>query len=126
MSNFELSALTDSLHSINGLEHAILQSLLNWGKAQINDPLNKNQDKQGWWGSQFVNGVGCRDWTLARAKQIPDTENRVKRYTEQALQWLVDEEIVLKIDIHISVKGQRLNRVIDITLLDNTKHQVTV
>jgi phage gp46-like protein len=126
MSHFQLSAITSPLNSINGLDHAVLQSLLNWEKAQKNDPLDEGQDKQGWWASQFVQGVGCRDWTLARAKQTPDTLNRAKRYTEHALQWLIDDHIVKQVIVNADFNGERLNRIIDITLADNTKHQVTV
>ena len=126
MSHFELNALTEPLSSENGLEHAVLQSLLNWDKAQKNDPLDIDQDKQGWWSSEFVRAVGCRDWTLARAKQIPDTLNRAKRYTQQALQWLLDEKIATGIDVQTYFKGERLIRVIDITLPSNKKQQVTL
>ncbi|WP_022940105.1 phage GP46 family protein [Psychromonas hadalis] len=126
MSHFQLSALTEPVSSENGLKHAVLQSLLNWEKAQNNDPLDEDQDKQGWWASEFVQAVGCRDWTLARAKQTPDTLNRAKRYTEQALQWLIDEKVATQIDVNVSFKGDRLNRVIEFTLVDNKKYQVTV
>lgn len=126
MSYFELSALTEPISSTNGLKHAVLQSLLNWAKAQKNDPLDAGQDKQGWWASEFVNAVGSRDWTLARAKQTPDTLNRATRYTKQALQWLVDENIAINIDVQTSFEDSRLVRVIDITLPDNSKQQVTL
>jgi len=126
MSNFELSALSDPLSSANGLEHAVLQSLLNWAKAQKNDLLDADQDKQGWWAHEFVNAVGSRDWTLARAKQTTDTLNRAKRYTKLALQWLLDESIAINIDVKTSFDGSRLIRVIDITLPDNSKQQVTL
>ena len=123
---FELSAITVPISSENGLKHAILQSLLNWAKAQKNDPLDEGQDKQGWWASEFVRGVGCRDWTLARSKQTTDTLNRAKRYTTLALQWLLDEKIVSSIDINTFYEGERLIRVIDITLPDNSTTQVTL
>ena len=124
MSYFELSALTDSLSSKNGLEHAVLQSLLNWAKAQKNDPLDEGQDKQGWWADEFVRAVGCRDWTLARAKQTTDTLNRAKRYTTLALQWLLDEKIAFSVSVNAFIEGERLIRVIDITLPDNSTTQV--
>lgn len=126
MSHFKLSSLTEPVSSAIGLEHAVLQSLLNWAKAQENDPLDAGQDKQGWWANQFVNGVGSRDWILARAKQTPDTLNRAKRYTEKALQWLIDNKTAKKITVTATFEGERLIRVIDITLADNTKQQVTL
>ena len=126
MSHFKLSALSEPVTSNTGLEHAVLQSLLNWAKAQKNDPLDEGQGKQGWWASEFVQAVGCRYWTLARAKQTTDTLNRAKRYTTLALQWLLDEKIVSSIDINIFYEGERLIRVIDITLPDNSTTQVTL
>lgn len=126
MSYFQLTALTEPAYTDEGLKHAVLQSLLNWEKAQNNDPLDEGQDKQGWWGSEIVEAVGCRDWTLARAKQTPDTANRVKRYTEQALQWLINNTTAKTITVTVSYEGVRLTRIIDLTLKDNTLFQVTV
>jgi phage gp46-like protein len=126
MSHFQLSALTASLNTHEGLKHAVLQSLLNWEKAHNNDPLEAGQDKQGWWASDMVSAVGCRDWTLARAKQTPDTLNRVKRYTEQALAWLVDDKKALYFDVQVHFEGERLIRIIDITLPNNSKQQVKI
>ena len=124
MSYFTLSALTEPLSSNDGLEHAVLQSLLNWAKAQANDPLDDGQDKQGWWAGEFVSAVGCRDWTLARSKQTDDTLNRAKRYTAQALQWIIDDGAAKSIDIVATFEDGRLIRVVDITLPDNSKQQV--
>lgn len=126
MNHFQLTALTEPVKSTIGLEHAVLQSLLNWAKAQKNDPLDAGQDKQGWWGGEFVQGVGCRDWTLARSKRTADTLNRAKRDTEQALQWLIDKKIATSIDVTAYFEDERLIRVMDITLKNGTKQQVTV
>ncbi|WP_028864307.1 phage GP46 family protein [Psychromonas aquimarina] len=126
MSHFELDAFTEQVNSPNGLEHAVLQSLLNWSQAQKNDPLDADQDKQGWWAGEFIQAVGCRDWTLARGKQTPDTLNRAKRYTRQALQWLLDEKTAVHIDVTTFFENERLIRIINITLPDNSKQQVTL
>jgi len=126
MSHFQLAALTEPVKNTVGLEHAVLQSLLNWAKAQKNDPLDAGQEKQGWWGSEFVQGVGCRDWTLARSKQTADTLNRAKRHTEQALQWLIDKKIATNIEVTVNFKGEKLIRTMNITLKNGTTQQVTV
>ncbi len=120
MSKFELNALSEPLSSRAGLDHAILQSLLNWGKAQANDPLDPNEAKNGWWANEFVSGVGCRDWTLARAKQTPETLARAKHYTEQALEWLITQQIAKKIDVLCNYENERLTRLITITLQDGS------
>jgi len=126
MSLFQLSAITEPVKSTLGLEHAILQSLLNWAKAQKNDPLDNNQDKQGWWGGEFVQGVGCRDWTLARSKRTVDTLNRAKRHTEQALQWLIDKKVATAIEVTAYFEGEKLIRIMNVTLKDGTTQQVTI
>lgn len=126
MSLFNLDAVTQPLKSKEGLEHAVLQSLLNWGKAKVNDGIEDGQDKQGWWGNEFKPHVNCRDWTLARAKQTPDTLTKVIRFTEQSLAWLIADKIAKKIDIAASFEGMKLVRIINITLVDNTKYQVEV
>lgn len=124
MSLFKLSAISEPITSEVGLEHAVLQSLLNWSKAQANDPIDEDQNKQGWWGSEFVKAVGCRDWTLARSKRTGDTLSRAKRYTEKALQWLIDESIVKTITVTAAYEGEKLKRTIDITLKNNEQQQV--
>ena len=126
MSYFQLTALTQPINSQEGFKHAVLQSLLNFEKAQKNDPLDEGQDKQGWWAAELVQAVGSRDWTLARSKNTPDTASRAKRYTELALQWLIDNNTVKKIEVSISFKAERLTRVIEFTLHDDTTQQVTI
>jgi len=126
MSHFQLTALTEPLKSAVGLEHAVLQSLLNWAKAQKNDPVDEGQDKQGWWGSEYITAVGCRDWTLARSKQTTDTLNRAKRHTEQALQWLIDEKIAKSIEVTAYFEENKLKRLMNITLKNGTTQQVTI
>ena len=126
MTHFQLAALTEQVKSTVGLEHAVLQSLLNWAKAQKNDPIDVGQDKQGWWGGEFVDGVGCRDWTLARSKRTTDTLNRAKRHTEQALQWLIDKKITQSIEVTAYFEGEKLMRIMNVTLKNGTKQQVTV
>ncbi|WP_373020714.1 phage GP46 family protein [Thiomicrorhabdus sp.] len=127
MSNyFSLAAISSALNSQTGLEHAILQSLLNWAKARANDKLEKGQDHRGWWANEFLSGIGCRDWTLAREKQTDDTRKRAKRYTEQALEWLITQDRAKAIKVQCQYENERLVRVITITLPDDTNFQLTL
>jgi len=126
MKTFELTALTDSIDSPTGLEHAVLQSLLNWSKAQQNDFIENDDSKRGWWANDYVNGVGCRDWTLARAKQNKDTLNRAKLHTEQALDWLVKRNIATDVQVNTFYENDRLIRVITVTLNNNQTQEITL
>ncbi len=126
MSKFKTSALTAKLETQQGLEHAVLQSLLNWAKAQPNDSLEMNQSKQGWWANEFLNGVGCRDWTLSRAKQTNETLKRAKHYTEQALHWLITQNVATAINVQTLFENDRLIRIINITLKDQSTQEITL
>lgn len=126
MSKFNLKALTAEIDSSTGIEHAVLQSLLNWSKAQVNDPLESNQSKQGWWANEFLSGVGCRDWTLARSKQTNETLKRAKHYTEQALEWLISQKMATKIMVEVGFANERLVRIIKITLKDQSTKEITL
>ncbi len=126
MNKFKLNALTAELNSSTGIEHAVLQSVLNWSKAQVNDPLEINQSKQGWWANEFLSGIGCRDWTLARSKQTNDTLRRAKHYTEESLQWLITQNIATKITVDAGFTNERLVRIIKITLKDQSEKEITL
>lgn len=126
MSKFNLTALSAKIDSSTGIEHAVLQSVLNWSKAQTNDSIEPHQSKQGWWANEFLSGVGCRDWTLARSKQTNETLARAKHYTEQALQWLITEKIATKITVDAGFSNERLVRIIKITLKDQSTKEITL
>lgn len=126
MSQFKLAALTAKLDTEEGIRHAVLQSILNWGKAQQNDPLEKDQSKRGWWAEEFVSGIGNRDWTLSRQKQTKDTKTRAKHYTEQCVNWLLEEEHIRAINVTCHYKKERLNRLIVVTLLDGTTMEINL
>jgi len=126
MSKFKLNALYENTESTAGIEHAVLQSLLNWSKAHINDPIEKHKSKQGWWANEFLSGVGCRDWTLARSKQTQETLKRAKHYTEQALHWLISQNLATKITVETGFTNERLIRIIKITLKDQSTTEITL
>lgn len=126
MSQFNLEAVTENINSEKGLEHAVFQSLLNFGKAQANDPLEKGANKQGWWASEYTKETGCRDWTLAREKQTEETLTRAKIHTEKALEWLLNDKIVKKIIVTTHYQDERLIRIINITKQSNQRQQIII
>ncbi|MBD3611119.1 MAG: phage GP46 family protein [Hydrogenovibrio crunogenus] len=126
MSHFSLDAINNPVSNATGMEHAILQSLFNWSKAQLNDPVDKGQNRQGWWSESFIDAIGCRDWTLARSKQTDETLNRAKLYTETALQWLIDKQHATAIDVQCQYQDDRLVRLITVTLTDGQLFEVTL
>lgn len=57
------------------------------------------QDVRGWWADDPAHPIGSRLWLLQRAKETLDTLKRAKDYIAEALQWLIDDQVVQQFDI---------------------------
>lgn len=100
MNHFNLNALTAPLTSVDGLTHAVLQSVLNHSTSTQNDRARmKNDERGGCWNEDYVRAIGSRDWTLAREKNTPQTLIRTQRFYEDALAWLVDDDHVRSVRV---------------------------
>lgn len=111
--SFALSALSAPIASKDGLNHAVLQSLLNFATAKKTDEIEQGHHRQGWWAGQTV---GARSWTMARSKNTQEVRAKLKRFTEQALQWLIDEGYAKSIKVEIENQGTWVNRLVIIEL----------
>lgn len=83
------------------LETAILISLFSDRIAGPDDVIpDGTDDPRGWIGDigQEYN-IGSRIWLLARAKQTQETLRRANDYIAEALQWLIDDDVVVRFDI---------------------------
>lgn len=57
-------------------------------------------DPRGWWGDLDQDyPIGSRLWLLDRAKQTPENLRNAHDYVAEALQWMIDDEIVAHWDI---------------------------
>jgi phage gp46-like protein len=86
------------------LQTAVYISLFTDRLANEDDPLPDTDNRRGFWSdsvSPLLDGVliGSRLWLLYREKQTAETANRARLYTEEALQWLIDLEIVKKLSV---------------------------
>lgn len=84
-------ALDDSLTT------AVIVSLFTDRRALASDvlPSGASTDKRGWWGDSFnTRPIGSRLWLLSREKQLSSVLHRAKSYAEEALAWLVEDELV--------------------------------
>lgn len=94
--------------SIESLRRAVEISLLTWGLAKPDDKTDG--DKHGWWGDSFPpkSGalIGSRLWLLKRSKLITDqTVLQAEEIVREALQWMIDDQIVERIDLDLRVEG---------------------
>lgn len=120
MSHFNLSALTVPLTSVDGLTHAVLQSVLNHSTSTQNDRARmKNDERGGCWNEDYVRAIGSRDWTLAREKNTPQTLIRTQRFYEDALAWLVSDGHIrsVRVDV-VAITSTTIGRKVIITTND--------
>lgn len=97
----------------NGLETAVIISLFTNRRANDDDALPDptSVDKQGWWGDQASpdvenDRIGSRIWIfLDRAKTTPETLVQVKQAAEEALQWLIEDKVAVKVEVETERAG---------------------
>lgn len=95
------------------LATAVTLSLLCDRTAQPHE-VPAGGDRRGWWADAFAainrtdaasgpDAFGSRLWLLMREKQTPETQQRLRAYVREALQWLVDDALALSVDVTVFV-----------------------
>lgn len=96
------------LASAEPLVRAVLISLLTWRRANPDDDLPA-EARQGWWGDSYPvepnDRIGSRLWLLSRSKLTNETARRAREYAQEALQWLVDDGVVARVDVEAERQG---------------------
>lgn len=89
------------LETGNDLQSAIIISLFSDRIAAVGDVIpDGSNDPRGWWADTDV-PIGSRLWLLKRSKQIPETLQKAYDYIAEALQWLLDDQVVAQFDINV-------------------------
>lgn len=96
----------------SGLATAVLLSLFTDARALPDDELPLGQaDRRGWVGDEFQGaadtaassagsaGWGSLLWLVLTGKAAPEVPERARYYAAQALQWLVDDGVVGRVDV---------------------------
>ncbi len=87
----------------NELAQVVLVSLFSWRKSADDDGVAA-PNRQGWWGDTYADTagdrIGSRLWLLEREKVLPATLRKAEEYAKEALQWLIDDKIVGRIDVN--------------------------
>ena len=109
--DFSFDTSIQDLESDAGLETAVIISLFTDRRAKIDDilPDSNNPDRRGWWGD-LVSGIendqiGSRLWLLNREKTVESVLTRAKEYAKEALNWLIEDEVVAKIETNAERRG---------------------
>ena len=111
----DFSIEDEDLESDDGIETAVIISLFTDRRARDDDELPdpNNPDKRGWWGDLVAevadDQIGSRLWLLNRAKTMPEVLVKAKEYAEESLQWLIDDQGAMKIEVEVERQGTEGN-----------------
>lgn len=88
----------------HGLRTAVLVSLFTDRLAEPDDVLPLGEEsRRGWWADLVPpapeDRIGSRLWLLARERQTQETRLRARQYTEEALAWLVEDEVAAEVEV---------------------------
>lgn len=94
-----------SLASGNDLATAVLISLFTDRLAEPSDKLpDGTTDRRGWWGDLDEDvPIGSRLWLLERSKLVPAVASAAKGYAEEALAWLVSDDVAVEVVVSTSI-----------------------
>ena len=112
-----------ALSSGDDLATAVLISLFTDRQADPADiPPDGGGDLRGWWGDQDEDvPIGSRLWLLDRSRLTPEVANTARIYMDEALKWLVDDEVAASVQVVTAIAGQsQLNGIVTITRSDGT------
>ncbi|WP_312773020.1 phage GP46 family protein [Atlantibacter hermannii] len=91
---------------IDPLTRAVVISLFTNRRA---DPDDNADIPMGWWGDTWPavanDRYGSKLWLLRRSKLTNALVNRVRTYLRDALQWMIDDGVVSRIDIDVQRTG---------------------
>jgi phage gp46-like protein len=95
-----------------GLTTAVLISLFTDARADEDDEIDDKNDKRGWW-ADAVEGIipitGSKLWQYERSKTTQIVLVKIKKAIEDALQWMIDDNVAEKIDINLERFGIKGN-----------------
>ncbi len=113
----DLVLLGQDLGRDDGLESAVLVSLFTDRRVST-DQLRAGDDRtdlRGWWGDYNPSVPGDRTgsllWTLSREKQTQETLARARQFTEEALEWMVDDKVSSRVDVATEYIGTGVIRI---------------
>lgn len=106
--SFDFGIDTKDLAQENGLRTAIIVSLFT-DKRVKKEEVGQEQSQRGWWGDALnevtSDQIGSKLWLLEREKQTPLTLIKAEEYAREALAWLIEDQVAIKVDVTASYPG---------------------
>lgn len=102
----DLGLNPEGLAADAGLGSAVLLSLFCDARARRDDlPEDTLESRRGWWADREGDRFGSRLWLLRRSKQTSGTLREYEQAAEDALAWMVREQIVQRVQVEASYPG---------------------
>lgn len=91
-----------------GLRTPVLVSLYSEGRVdQPEDIPYPETDPRGWWADIFLRTrMGSLLWTLARAKITPETRSQARVIVEDALDWLLQDDLIGDLTVLVTQRNK--------------------
>jgi phage gp46-like protein len=87
----------------DGLETAVIISLFSDARAtdDMLDAIDNDGDLRGFWGdiTRPDDSTGSLLWTMKRSKQLTSTLAKARGYCQDALSWLVQDQIAQRVEV---------------------------
>ncbi|MEH6630156.1 MAG: phage GP46 family protein [Halopseudomonas aestusnigri] len=92
------------------IETAVIMSIFTWRRANADDELPEGEtSRQGWWADTYTDvpndKIGSRIWLARRRKMNQTTRVFIYDCIKECLQWLIEDQIAVKIDIETERQG---------------------
>ncbi|MGG2139900.1 phage GP46 family protein, partial [Symbiopectobacterium sp. RP] len=88
------------------VSRAVIISLFTWRRAEQDDDTDT---PMGWWGDTWPtvqnDRIGSRLHLLKRTTLTPQTAQKAKEYIAQALKWMTEDGVALRVDIEVVRSG---------------------
>jgi phage gp46-like protein len=90
------------LAATDGFDTAIKMSLMCERRADSSE-ISTSQYRRGWFGNLILDydnfEIGSKLWLLSQARADQLNLNLAKTYTQAAFQWMVDDNLIKKLDV---------------------------
>lgn len=115
---YDIAAGDFSLETDGGLETAVILSLMTWCRADAEDPVRDPRELKGWWADTDAfsdvagDKFGSKLWICMTMPATQATLELARRYTSEALQWMLEDgiasEITVEMEIQTNLHGQKI------------------
>lgn len=116
---YDISFASDGdFATTDGLNTAIIMSLLEERRALASE-IPVATRRRGWWGNQFGEKVGfeigSKLWLLQQSRLTPDVTAKMRDVANDALIWLVDDNIAIDVNSDVQVVSGTVRLEIQLT-----------